>query len=90
MKTKHHYVREWNRGLAIYGNGRPACLVHRFDDRNQADAYVDDYRPPNHCPDAYAERVARKSIESLLPSVNQWGDPSDYWLASDCGTYETI
>ena len=89
--VSHYYVREWKAGKAVHANtGKDFCTVLRFASRQDADEFVDGYRAPNYCPRAFAERINSKEARRYFPRVNQWGEESDIWVPSECGTYEWI
>ena len=69
-KMKYYYAKVWTHGPAITEeiinnrvSSRNVVDVYRFDNRNERDALVDDYRPPNHCPRAYAEAVKSSDMD---------------------------
>ena len=74
--NRHYYVFEHTCGNAVWGHsGKPVGIIRRFDSRAAASSFVNEFRAPNHCPSAFAERVTRRSIQNLLPDVF-WFSPS--------------
>ena len=90
MKTNnntHKYVFEHNMGRAVdAATNKPRGIIWRFESTAAADRFVKEFRAPNHCPNAFAEIVTRRSIESLLPRQNAFGDWSDQWIGEGNGS----
>ena len=86
--SRHYYVFEHTCGKAVWGHsGKPVGVLHSFDTAAEADDFVADFTPPNHCPSAFAERVTRRSIEHLLPKQDAWGFAIPFWDVSENSTH---
>ena len=86
-EMKHTYVFEHNMGRAVDAEtNKPRGIIRRFQSAAAAKQFVDDYSAPNHCPNAFAERVTRRSVESLLPRQNAFGDWTDQWSGDGDGS----
>ena len=86
--SRHYYAFEHTHGNVTWANsGKPVGVLHRFDTAAEADNFVADLTPPNHCPSAFAERVTRRSIEHLLPNQDDWGYTVPFWDVSEDSTH---
>ena len=84
---KHKYVFEHNMGRAVdAATSKPRGIIRRFNSAAAAKQFVDDYSAPNHCPNAFAEIVTRRSVESVLPRQNAFGDWTDHWMGDEDGS----
>ena len=87
LQMKHKYVFEHNMGLAVHAaTNKPRGIIRRFESTAAAHRFVEEFRAPNHCPNAFSEIVTRRSIESLLPRQNAFGDWTDHWIGDEDGS----
>lgn len=86
--SRHYYAFEHTTGNNVWADsGKPVGVLHSFDAASEADKFVSEFQPPNHCPSAFAERATRQSIEHLLPKRPAWGYTVPFWDVSEDSTH---
>lgn len=81
---RYTYVKNWTNGHAVHANtGDDWCDIYRFPSKQAARDYCTNYRAPNHCPQAFAEIVTRKEVESSIRTLNSYGDAIRHWIVTE-------